>query len=267
MLEELEARVQARTRDLATERDRLQAAVEDLRNLTKLKGAFVNAVSHDLRIPLTGIMGYAEFLEEGIGGELNEQQAEFARQILEASKRMTGLLNDLLDYARMEAGKFHVEPRPVPLRPVIDQALSTFRPALEKKRLTLSVEVPAGLGEVLADPDRVVQVLSNLLSNAAKFTPEGGAIAVRVRPRPDDQALEVAVADTGPGISEADQAHLFERFFQTEEGRKAGGTGLGLSISKTLVEAQNGAIGVESRLGEGSTFWFTLPLAEQAEIS
>lgn len=261
--EELEARVEARTHDLASERDRLQAAVEDLRNLERLKTTFVNAVSHDLRIPLTGIMGYAEFLEDELAGELNEGQQEYVRHILDAAHRMTGLLNELLDYARLEAGKFTVEPRPMDFAGALERAASTFYPQYERKALRYSAELPEALPEVLADPDRVVQVLSNLLSNAGKFTPEGGSIAVRAERLPDEAMLRVSVTDTGVGIPAEAMPHLFERFFQTAAGQAAGGTGLGLSISKTLIEAQGGQMGATSEAGRGTTFWFTLPLADE----
>ncbi len=255
--EELEAKVQERTRELSEERDRLTYAIDDLRSLEKVRGTFINAITHDLRIPLTGIVGYGEFLEEGLGGELTAQQLEYTHEIMQAANRMTGLLNELLDYARLEAGKFTVEPRPFGYPQVVQQALNTFRPAIEKKRLRLTTDVPADLPEVLADPDRVIQVLSNLLSNAVKFTPEAGWITIRAYPT--GGMLRTEVSDSGVGIAPEELPFMFERFRQTEAGRKAGGTGLGLSIAKTLVEAHGGTVGVQSELGKGSTFWFTLP--------
>jgi signal transduction histidine kinase len=259
--EELDRRVKARTQELATERDRLQAALEDLRELERLKGTFVNAISHDLRIPLTGILGYAELLEEGLAGTLSDEQLNFVNQIITASRRMTALLNELLDEARLEAGKLTIEPQPVGLPDLVTQALDTLQPAIEGKHLHLRVEFPADLPEVLADPGRVIQVLSNLLSNAIKFTPADGHLTVRAAVQPDGTAVRVEVIDTGVGIPPEAKAQLFGRFFQTEEGRQAGGSGLGLYISKVLIEAHGGNLGVESEAGRGSTFWFTLPLA------
>ena len=252
----------ARTADLAAERDRLSAAIQDLRDLERLKSTFVNAISHDLRIPLTGILGYAEFLEDGMGGELSPQQQEYVRQILDASGRMSNLLNELLDYARLEAGKFTVEARPIALTGAIEQAASTFFPVFERKGLRYSAELPLDLPEVQADPERVVQVLSNLLSNAAKFTPTGGAIAVRARLEGDGAFLHVEVADTGVGIPAEDVPKIFDRFHQTRAGQAAGGTGLGLNIAKSLIEAQGGQMGVRSEVGSGSVFWFTLPVVK-----
>ncbi|HEY9854367.1 MAG TPA: ATP-binding protein, partial [Stenomitos sp.] len=259
--EALELRVAERTRELATERDRLKVALDDLQNLEKVKAAFINAVSHDLRIPLSGIIGYAEFIEDEVGGPISDEQRQFAHNIIEASRRMTSLLNDLLDFARMEAGRFAVEPRIIDYEPLLQEALATFRPPLDKKHLTLHVEIAPALRRILADPARVIQVLSNLLSNAIKFTPEGGRITVRACP--EHEHLRVEVADTGVGIPADALPHMFERFYQTKAGTRAGGSGLGLSIAKSLIEAQGGQIGVESQEGKGSTFWFTLPVAAE----
>jgi signal transduction histidine kinase len=256
--EELEAKVEERTKELSEERDRLKYAIEDLRGLEKVRGTFINAISHDLRIPLTGIIGYGEFLEEEAGGTLTDEQKEFTHQILQAASRMTGLLNELLDFARLEAGQFAIAARPIDYPRVLKQALNTFRPAIQKKRLHMTIDLPAEIPAVLADPDRVIQILSNLLSNAVKFTPEQGQITVRAYPT--GSMLKAEVSDSGVGIAPEELPFMFERFHQTEAGRKAGGTGLGLSIIKTLVEAHGGTVGVQSELGKGSTFWFTLPL-------
>jgi len=269
LMADLEHRVATRTDELARERDRLtqaneklSKAIDELRNLDRLKGTFLNAVSHDLRIPLTGILGYAEFLEDEIGGTLTPQQQDFARQITEQAHRMTGLLNELLDFARMEAGKFKIDPRPITMAEPLNSAVNTFRPAMQKKNQEVVVELADDLPLVYADPERVIQILSNLLSNAVKFTPEGGRITVRAYPEGGKVVTEVS--DTGIGISEEDLKHMFERFFQTEAGKSAGGTGLGLSITKSLVEAHGGTIEVRSKPGAGSTFRFTLPLAQES---
>ncbi len=263
---DLEERVIRRTEELARERDRLaqaneklSKAIEDLRNLDRVKGTFLNAVSHDLRIPLTGILGYAEFLEDGIGGKLSEQQLNFASQITHEAHRMTGLLNELLDFARMEAGKFKIEPRPIVYSEPVTSAVNTFRPAMAKKRLEVVVDLPPDLPLVHADPERVIQIVSNLLSNAVKFTPEGGRIIVRAYP--EGERVLTEVSDTGIGITPEELPHMFERFYQTEAGKAMGGTGLGLSITKSLVEAHGGTIEVQSHPGEGTTFRFSLPKA------
>ncbi len=268
--EDLERRVQERTDELAQERDLLKAAndklgqaLEELRNLDRLKGTFVNAISHDLRIPLTGIAGYAEFLEDEIGGPLAPQQREFAREIQRAVARMARLLNDLLDFARVEAGKFTIEPSEIELEGLLRDTAASFRPTAEKKGLRLVLDLAEGLPRVWADPGRVTQIVSNLLSNAVKFTPEGGE--VRLKAYPEDAVVATEVTDTGQGIPPEAMPHLFERFFQTEAGVRAGGTGLGLPIAKGLVEAQGGTMTVESVEGVGSTFRFTLPKAVPGE--
>ncbi|GEM_PF-2687800 len=262
--EDLERRVQDRTDELAQERDRLMVsneklgqAIEDLRKLDHLKGTFVNAISHDLRIPLTGITGYAEFLEDEIGGTLTEQQRAFAREIQQAATRMTRLLNDLLDFARVEAGKLNVELRETDLAEILRGAAANFRPAAEKKGLRLVLDLEERMPAVWADPDRVIQIVSNLLSNAVKFTPEGGE--VRLRAFANERLVTTEVTDSGMGIPPEALPHLFERFYQTEAGIKAGGTGLGLSISKSLVEALGGNLSVDSTPGVGTTFRFSLP--------
>jgi signal transduction histidine kinase len=250
--EGLERKVEERT---AT----LEQAIAELRQLDHLKGTFVNAVSHDLRIPLTGILGYAEFLQDEIGGPLNAQQQEYVVQIIESSARMTRLLNDLLDFARMEAGKFKIDARPLAYEDLLVEAPRAFLPNIEKKGLTLVTQIAPGMPEVMADPDRILQVLSNLFSNALKFTPAGGTLTLKAYRRGDTVVTEVQ--DTGVGIPAADLPFMFERFYQTEAGREAGGTGLGLSIAKSVVEAHGGQIAVESSVGKGTTFRFTLPVA------
>lgn len=251
--EGLERRVEERT---AT----LEQAIAELRQLDHLKGTFVNAVSHDLRIPLTGILGYAEFLQDEIGGPLSAQQQEYVTQIIESSARMTRLLNDLLDFARLEAGKFKIDPRPLAYEDLLAEAPRAFMPNLEKQGLSLITQISPDLPEVMADPDRILQVLSNLFSNALKFTPPGGTLTLRAYRRGDTVVTELQ--DTGVGIPPADLPHMFERFYQTEAGREAGGTGLGLSIAKGMVEAHGGQISVASALGKGTTFRFSLPVAE-----
>ncbi|MFP5501417.1 MAG: sensor histidine kinase, partial [Candidatus Sericytochromatia bacterium] len=256
----LEERVEERTAELKAERDRLAQTIEELHRAETVKGAFVNAISHDLRIPVTGLVGYAEFLEDEIGGPLTPEQREFVTGIQEAAARMTGLLDDLLDFARMEAHQMKIAPRPIRYADAMEEALRTFRPPAQKKGLSLGAELPPDLPAVQADPVRLMQVLSNLLSNAIKFTPEGGRVVVRVRC--DGRECRTEVQDTGVGLAPEDAAHIFERFYQAEAGRRAGGTGLGLSIVKAIVEGHGGRVGLESQVGEGSTFWFTLPLAE-----
>lgn len=236
--------------------------LQQAQELERLKGAFVNAVSHDLRTPLTSIIGYAEFLEDEIGGSLSSKQLEFVCQIEKNCVRLENLLNDLLDYARVEAGTFRLHYEEADLVAKIRDIADSFQPQATTARLDLQMLLPSEplVGEM--DPMRIGQVLANLLSNAIKFTAPGGII--RVRACREGDHLRCEVEDTGEGIAEADFPKLFERFSQLSSGaRKKGGTGLGLNISKAIIEAHGGTIGVQSQLGKGSTFWFTLPMRPQ----
>lgn len=237
---------------------RALAEAEAARQLSALKTSFIDSVSHELRIPLTSIMGYAEFLEDNIGGELSPQQADFVRQLQSSARRLKHLVDDLLDSARMEAGTFKLSKVEAELGSKVREVVDSLRPQVEEAELQLEVCLSDEPLVARFDTQRLEQILINLLSNAIKFTPKGGKIWVRVCQAGDN--LRCEVADTGIGIAPGDIPKLFMRFQQLEEGRrKTGGTGLGLSISKALVEAHEGSIGVQSELGKGSTFWFTLP--------
>lgn len=247
----LEAEVRRRTAEL-------ERANAQLLELDRLKTAFVNAVSHDLRTPLTSIKGFAEFLEDELGGPLTPDQLEFVLQIERGSKRLETLVDDLLDFARIEAGTFRLRPEEADLASLVHTVVDSLRPQAEAAHLALKATTAEAPLPVCMDPARIEQVLMNLVQNAIKFTPAGGSIEVRARRAGPDLVCEVA--DTGEGIAPADLPKLFQRFSQLKVGQAKGGTGLGLSISKSIVEAHGGSIGVRSELGHGSTFWFTLPL-------
>jgi signal transduction histidine kinase len=235
----------------------LDAQNQRLRELDELKTQFVNAVTHDLRTPLTSIKGFGEFLEDEVGGPLSPEQKGFVRQIQQSSRRLEGLVNDLLDFARIEAGTFHLRLVRADLGAQVRDNVESVQPLFRDAGVTLRLSLPEEALKAWIDPQRIDQVLSNLLSNAAKFTPRGGCVTVRLLAEAD--ALRCEVEDTGVGIAPADFEKLFRRFSQLQAGNAKGGTGLGLSISKAIVEAHGGHIGVESALGAGSTFWFTLP--------
>jgi signal transduction histidine kinase len=243
-----------------------RADAEAARRMAELKSAFIDSVSHELRTPLTSIRGYAEFLEDRIGGELSPEQDEFVTQIQLGALRLQHLVDDLLDSARMETGSFRLALGPADLAEKVREVTDSLRPQIEEARLTATLVLPDGPLEARFDARRIGQVLINLLANAIKFTPSGGHIRVEARHEPGPllgapQTLRCSVTDTGIGIAEEDQAQLFQRFRQLAGGvRQEAGTGLGLHIAKALVEAHGGGIGVESRPGEGSTFWFTLPV-------
>lgn len=254
-------------RDL-TERRRLEDTLREqyakLQELDQLKNDFVNSMSHDLRIPLTAILGYAEFLEDEFSAPLSDQQLQYVAQIQRSTQRLARMVNDLLDFARLEAGSFNLVLEDVDLAQNLMAVTESMRPQIEDAGLRLEVDVPSDLPPIRGDADRLERVMANLLSNAIKFTPAGGLI--RVSARVEGPCSIVEVADTGEGIAQQDIPRLFKRFSQLEQGkRRKGGTGLGLSISKAIVDAHDGSIGVRSRLGVGSTFWFSLPLASGAE--
>lgn len=263
----LEAEVRARTEELALRSAELKEANEHLKALDRLKTEFVNTVSHELRTPLTSIRGFSEFLEDEIGGPLSADQHAFVAQIQEGSIRLQQIVDDLLDFARLEAGTFRLVLREVDLSVQIREALSSLQPQAKAAALLLEAELPDAPLRVHLDPHRIAQVLINLLNNAVKFTPPGGRIAVRVAR--EGAGYRVEVRDSGIGIAPENLVHLFQKFYQVEPSltREFGGAGLGLSISKVLVEAHGGRIGVESAPGEGSTFWFSLPAKTNAPES
>jgi signal transduction histidine kinase len=237
---------------------RLRSANENLQRADRVKDEFLSIVSHELRTPLNFIQGFTSLLANEFAGPLTPQQRDYLDNIGQSSERMLLLVNDLLDVAALQAGKLPLEPEPCVYGPLVEEAVQNAMALAEARRLTLSTALSAP-ATLTIDPRRVGQVLANLIANAIKFTPEGGAVTVRVSRDGDDVRTEVS--DTGIGIPPEDRHRLFLPFSQLDmtATRKAGGTGLGLSISKALVEAHGGQIGVESRPGQGSTFWFTLP--------
>jgi len=238
----------------------LQEQYERLKEVDSLKTTFVNSVTHELRTPLTSILGYAELLEDGIGGTLTPEQLEYVHQQQESAKRLERLLNDLLDFARMEAGSFRINKQIGDLSQKIREIVSSLIPQAREANLKIEVSLPDEPLLVPMDAPRIGQVLYNLIGNALKFTPPGGGnIIVRACEQPDEVLCEIE--DSGIGIPANEIPLLFQRFTQLQGGLSKGvGAGLGLSISKAIVEAHGGKIGVRSEPGKGSTFWFTLPL-------
>jgi signal transduction histidine kinase len=237
---------------------------EKVRQANEAKTEFVSFVAHELRTPMTSIRGYADMLAREMVGHLNVQQMQFVRIINSNVTRMQILVSDLQDISRIETGKMRIEVMPVPFGSALENALEVTQGQIEARAQKLRVEVDAGLPKVRADPTRLTQVLINLLSNANKYTPEEGHIHVRAWT--NGRYVHCAVADDGIGMSPEDQARLFTKFFRSENAaiREMPGTGLGLCIVKSLVELQGGEIAVESALGEGSTFTFTVPVVAEA---
>lgn len=234
------------------------------REVDRMKSEFVSMVSHELRTPLTSIKGYVDLLQTGEVGQLTPEQYEFLTIVKTNTDRLVELINELLDISRIEAGRIELHCRALDLPRLIHQVAETLRPQLRAKQHTLTLALPEYLPPVWGDSDRVIQILTNLLSNAHKYTPPAGALTIRAQ----SQGAEVVVdvADTGIGLSKEDQAQLFTKFFraQNRATQQIPGTGLGLAITRSLVELHGGKIWVESEMGKGSTFRFTLPLAPSA---
>lgn len=228
----------------------------------RAKSDFVSTVSHELRTPMTSVKGYVDLLLMGATGALNEMQLQFLNVIRTNADRLTSLVNDLLDMSRIEGGKVELNRQPVDMGGLIAQVVMTMTPKIEEKGLQMQTFVPPGLPRVYGDPDRLVQILTNLVGNAFKYTPVGGKVSVHTYVK--DAMLYVAVVDTGIGIALEDQSRIFSRFYRVDDPLvlEAGGTGLGLAITASLVQMHGGQIFVESEPGEGSVFTATLPLAE-----
>lgn len=243
---------------IAIENARLFAAVEAA---NQAKTEFISFVSHELKQPMTAIKGYTDLLVKGLAGDLTETQHSFLEVIRSNVNRMDTMVQELLEISRIEAGRLRLEIGQVALREAVEEAVRVIRQEIAAKRQRLEVEIAEPLPPVKADRNRVVQILTNLLSNAYKYTPEEGHIRVTVQP--NGGFVVCSVSDTGIGIAPEEQERLFTKFFRSQHPavRNVPGTGLGLVITKSLVELQGGQIWVESEPGKGSTFTFTLPVA------
>jgi len=258
------------TRRLATEArqtaERLEQLNTDLDAAMKSKDQFLSNISHELRTPLNSIIGFTDLLlteDLGAGTPLSAQQRDFLETVARNGKQLLELINELLDLQRIAAGRMELKPETMAVAPLLAEAAANVQAQVQKHRHALVVTPPADDLRVHADRGRVRQILLNLLSNAIKFTPDGGRITLVAAPVNGDAEARIAVTDTGIGIAAEDQPKLFQEFSQLDASasRKYEGTGLGLALSRRLVELQGGEIGVESEMGKGSTFWFTLPQA------
>jgi signal transduction histidine kinase len=229
--------------------------------LDRLKSDFVAVVSHEIRTPLTSVKGAVELLSDARYFQNSDQQSKLLSIAHANAERLLLLINDILDFSKLESASLPMSIERQPLEPIVRQAAQNLRMLLEERRIQLEIAVPLDLPEGLLDPHRITQVVTNLLSNAIKFSHPGGR--VRLEASASEDVLRLSVRDHGDGIAPKDLPRLFKKFQQIDSGstRKVGGTGLGLVISKGIVEQHGGRIGVESLPGEGSTFWFTLPVA------
>jgi signal transduction histidine kinase len=246
--------------------ERLKSANEKLEQINHLKNEFISMVSHELRTPLTTIKGFVSIVLNEETGPLNDQQRHFLETSDRAIDRLTLLVSDLLDISRIEAGQIKMQLRPISLKEVVQRLAVNFAPQLKTQDLTLTLQVADSLPLVMADPDRIGQVLDNLLSNALKFTARGG-ITLTATDKGD--FVMVSVKDTGSGIAKEEHDRIFDKFYQIKvgSGYPSKGTGLGLAIVKSIVESHRGKIWVESEPGEGSDFRFILPRARVETMS
>jgi GAF domain-containing protein len=248
---------------LAIHNARLFREIEDksrqIEAANRHKSEFLANMSHELRTPLNAIIGFSEVLGERMFGELNDKQAEYTEDILSSGRHLLSLINEILDLSKVEAGRMELEVAPFDFPLAIDNARTFVRERATKHGINLDVTVDERLGDFIGDERKIKQILLNLLSNAVKFTPEGGRIGINARQA--DGAVEISVSDTGIGIAPEDQAKIFEEFRQVggDYAHKKEGTGLGLTLAKKFVELHGGKIWVESEVGKGSTFSFTLP--------
>jgi len=230
-----------------------------LQELDQLKSDFVSTVSHELRTPLTTMKEFASIIADEIPGKLNDEQKEYVGIIKGNIDRLARLINDLLDISKIEAGKLELRKKFVNIVNLAEDVVLILKPKADEKDISLKTSFQGALPEVYIDPDKIIQVFTNLIGNAIKFTPRNGEIVVELIDKSEE--VECRVTDTGVGISPENLEKVFKRFqqFNREAGAGAKGTGLGLAITKELVNTHNGEIWVESQPGKGTKFAFTLP--------
>ncbi len=275
LVEDMDRRIKERTKALETTNLELEAINQELQlrkqeaetarmvaeEANRAKSEFLANMSHELRTPLNVIIGFSEMMLKGIAGPLTEKQEEYLKDIHESGEHLLELINDILDLSKVEAGRLELEYEKINIRNIIEESLVFIREKCIKHRIAINIDLDNSVLEMEADRTRLKQVLVNLLTNAAKFTPDGGSITIRTR-KEEDNYIEFTVEDTGIGIKKEDIPKLFQPFQQlnTIYNKKQPGTGLGLAICKRIVETHGGRIWVESEPGKGSKFKFTIPI-------
>jgi Amt family ammonium transporter len=250
---DLEKKVGERTNELVTVNKYLKKA-------SRAKSEFFAIMSHELRTPLNSVIGFAEVLQDKKFGQLSEKQAKYLDNILTSGRHLLGLINDILDLSKIEAGKMELALSEFSFSELVDGVMVILKEIASRKSIIIKSHIEPKVPVINADERKIKQIMYNLLSNAVKFTPDGGKIDIRADL--NDKELRVSVADTGIGIKQEDIGKLFETFQQIESEytQKYGGTGLGLVLTRRLVELHGGKIWVESKIGKGSTFTFTISL-------
>jgi signal transduction histidine kinase len=268
-LEENELRRQklAAERALRQKNIELEAQYVEVQAASRMKSVFLANMSHELRTPLTAIIGFTELLVDGRAGKLGLEQLDLLQDVLGNGRHLLGLINDVLDLAKVESGTMRFRPETISIPDVVGEAVAGLRLLAQERRIALISDIRVPTEEVQLDPQRFKQVMFNYISNALKFTPAGGTITVRVLAE-TDSSLRVEVEDTGIGIAVRDLPRLFQDFQQIDDGlsKQTPGTGLGLSLTKRLVEAQGGSVGVESVEGRGSTFFAVIPFGVERPV-
>ena len=240
--------------------EQLEAQNKELEKASRAKSDFLARMSHELRTPLNVIMGFTELMLDQVPGKINKEQRQCLDDVLTSSRDLLGLINEVLDLSKVEAGKVELKLKNIVLAEVVESVTSAMMAVLSQRRQSLDVDLDKGLPLVRADESRLRQVFFNLLSNASQFTPDGGKL--RIKASKKGGWCQVRVSDNGIGIKKKDLKQIFEPFYQADSSmtRERRGTGLGLSLVKEIVEMHGGQIGVESEWGKGSSFIFTLPL-------
>jgi signal transduction histidine kinase len=239
--------------------DELRRLYMELEAVSRHKSEFLASMSHELRTPLNAIIGFSQVLREEMFGPVNQKQAEYLDDIISSGNHLLSLINDVLDLSKVEAGQVELEIHPFSLLEALERGVVMVRERATEDGIQVGLVADPGVDVVEGDERRIKQVIFNLLSNAVKFTPAGGAVDVSASQVNGE--VRISVTDTGPGIASEDHDRIFEEFQQTDIGvAQRDGTGLGLTLSKRLVELHGGRIWLESKLGKGSTFVFTLPV-------
>jgi len=253
-------KVEQYAHELRTKNEELLLALGAAREASTTKGKFLAAMSHEFRTPLNGIIGLAELMYDCAAGPVTEDQQEYLGDILASSRHLLHLVNDVLDMAKVESGKMEFRMERLQLPSLLGEVRDVLRILAERKKILVAVDA-GDVDRVVADAARLKQVVYNFLSNAIKFTPEGGSIQVRARWE-GASAFRVEVEDTGTGIDPANIPSLFADFQQIDGTKSGVGTGLGLALTKHIVERQGGTVGVRSQLGMGSVFFAVLPIKD-----